>query len=288
MFNRCTSLTTAPELPATTLAESCYAFMFSGCRRLNYIKALFTTTPNDTYTKGWVSSVASTGTFVKSKDATWDVTGVNGVPEGWTVYPTGLPSEAEAVDLGLSVKWANMNVGATMPEEYGDYFAWGETEPKADCFWWDTYKWSNGTGSTLTKYNTNSSYGTVDNKTVLDLEDDAAHVNWGGSWRMPTSTEIQELFANCTIEGTTENGVNGRRFTSNKEGYTDKSIFLPFAGSRNDTLLEEAGAFGYYWYSTLNTSYPSYAWCFYFSSDNVYRYSRRRRCFGTSVRPVTE
>ena len=85
MFAYCTSLTTAPELPATTLAYDCYKGMFNGCSKLSYIKALFTTTPSDNYTRIWVSDVASTGTFVKSKDATWNVVGNSGVPSGWTV-----------------------------------------------------------------------------------------------------------------------------------------------------------------------------------------------------------
>ena len=85
MFNGCTSLTTAPELPATTLARSCYESMFNGCSSLNYIKAMFTTTPTTTYTTNWVQGVASTGTFVKNSAATWDVSGVNGIPSGWTV-----------------------------------------------------------------------------------------------------------------------------------------------------------------------------------------------------------
>jgi len=85
MFQVCTSLTSTPELPATTLANSCYQYMFRGCTNLNYIKAMFTTTPSDTYTKNWVDGVASTGTFVKNSAATWNVSGVNGVPEGWTV-----------------------------------------------------------------------------------------------------------------------------------------------------------------------------------------------------------
>ena len=85
MFYGCTSLTTAPELPATTLAENCYGSMFQNCTKLNYIKAMFTTTPSTTYTYNWVSGVSSTGTFVKNSAATWDVTGVNGVPTGWTV-----------------------------------------------------------------------------------------------------------------------------------------------------------------------------------------------------------
>lgn len=85
MFYNCTSLTAAPELPATTLVSKCYSQMFYGCTSLNYIKAMFTTTPSTTYTDNWVSGVASTGTFVKNSTATWNVTGTNGIPSGWTV-----------------------------------------------------------------------------------------------------------------------------------------------------------------------------------------------------------
>jgi hypothetical protein len=138
---------------------------------------------------------------------------------------TELTPEHEYVDLGLSVKWATCNVGATKPEEYGDYFAWGETTPK-DAYDWSTYKWCNGGPSTQTKYCTNSSYGTVDNKTTLDLSDDAACANWGGSWRMPTRAEQDELRNNCTWTWTTQNGVNGYKVT----GTNGNSIFLPAAG----------------------------------------------------------
>ena len=184
------------------------------------------------------------------------------------------------VDLGLSVKWATMNVGATKPEEYGDYFAWGETEPKSE-YNWSTYKWCNGSSSTLTKYNNKSSYGTVDNKTVLDLEDDAAHVNWGGSWRMPTDAEWTELRTKCTWIWTTENGVTGRKVT----GPNGNSIFLPAAGFPYDTNLISAGSRGLYWSSSLNTDYPDYAYYVYFYSDNVDR-SHVGRCSAMSVRPV--
>ena len=85
MFGNCTSLVTAPELPATTLANYCYGSMFNGCTRLNYIKAMFTTTPNTNYTGSWVNGVAATGTFVKNSAATWNVAGVNGIPDGWTI-----------------------------------------------------------------------------------------------------------------------------------------------------------------------------------------------------------
>ena len=112
---------------------------------------------------------------------------------------TGTENGHDYVDLGLpsGTKWATCNVGATAPEEYGDYFAWGETEPKT-TYNWDTYKWCNGSEDTFTKYNTKSSYGTVDNKTQLELADDAARANWGGQWRMPTDAEWTELCKNCT------------------------------------------------------------------------------------------
>ena len=108
---------------------------------------------------------------------------------------TGFENGYQYVDLGLSVKWATFNVGATKPEEYGDYYAWGETETKND-YSWSTYKWSDETGNILSKYNTSIYYGTVDNKHVLDAEDDVAHVKWGGKWRMPTQSEQEEHHSN--------------------------------------------------------------------------------------------
>ncbi|MBO5849722.1 MAG: hypothetical protein J6Q47_00385, partial [Paludibacteraceae bacterium] len=125
---------------------------------------------------------------------------------------TGTENGHEYVDLGLSVKWATCNVGATRPEYFGNYYAWGETTPNTD-YDWDNYKWCNGSSTTMTKYCTDSDYGTVDNKTVLDKEDDAAAVNMGGSWRMPTLEEWTELIDNCTWEITDSykgTGVEGR------------------------------------------------------------------------------
>ena len=198
-----------------------------------------------------------------------------------------LPASVEAVDLGLpsGLKWATMNVGATKPEEYGAYFAWGETAPKSD-YSWPTYKWCNGSYKTQTKYNTSSSYGTVDSKTVLDPEDDAAHVYWGGSWRMPTDAEWTELRDNCTWTWTTENGVKERKVT----GPNGKSIFLPAAGFRSDSCLYNVGSSGLYWSSSLNTGYPGGAWSVAFNSVDVSRGSGDYgyRYYGLSVRPVTE
>ena len=192
----------------------------------------------------------------------------------------------EYVDLGLSVKWATCNVGATKPEEYGDYFAWGETQPKSN-YDWSTYKWCNGSYDRQTKYCTDSYYGTVDNKTQLELSDDAVRANWGGSWRMPTDVELIELSEQCTWTWTTQNGVYGYKVTSKKSGYTNKSIFLPAAGYRYDSSLNYAGSYGYYWSSSLNTGSPYNACGLYFSSDDVSR-DYDIRFYGHSVRPVSQ
>ena len=182
----------------------------------------------------------------------------------------------EYVDLGLSVKWATCNIGASSPEEYGDYFAWGEVEPK-EVYDWNTYKWCNGSEYSLTKYCTNSSYGTVDNKTTLELSDDAARANWGGSWRMPTHAELTELRNLCTWKWTTQNGVEGYKVT----GTNGNSIFLPAAGVRYDSSLDLIASSGY-WSSSLFTGG---AYVLRFNSSYV-TVSDDDRCWGRSVRPV--
>ncbi len=187
----------------------------------------------------------------------------------------------EWVDLGLSVKWATCNVGTTTPENYGDRFAWGETSPKT-TYDWSTYKWCNGSHDTQTKYCTSSSYGTVDNKTTLDLSDDAAHVNWGGSWRMPTLAEIQELKANCTWTWTTQNRTKGYLVKSNKNS---NSIFLPASGYCHSSSLYNAGSDGNYWSSSLNEYSSDCAFYLEFSSDYV-GCVYGSRYYGRSVRPV--
>lgn len=194
------------------------------------------------------------------------------------------------VDLGLpsGTLWATCNVGANSPEEYGDFFAWGETEGhdsgKID-FSWSTYKWCNGSSSSLTMYNTESSYGTVDNKTELDLEDDAAYVNWGPEWRMPSYEQFLELVnSSYTIsEWTIQNGVNGRKITSKKNG---NSLFLPAAGFRFNSSLNDADSWGDYWSRTLNSGSPSNARRLRFNSRFIDTDSSYPRCNGRSVRPV--
>ncbi len=190
------------------------------------------------------------------------------------------------VDLGLpsGTKWATYNVGASKPTEYGDYFAWGETKPKVD-YSWETYKWCKGSSSNMTKYNTSSGYGTVDNKTVLDAEDDAATANWGSAWRMPTSEEIDELVDVCKwewVENFNGSGVSGRLGTSKKNGAT---IFLPAAGHRDGTGLDFAGDSGYYWSSSLYEVITYDADCLYFYVNYIDR-DDSNRFSGQSVRAV--
>ena len=197
----------------------------------------------------------------------------------------------EYVDLGLPSRtlWATTNVGADSPEEYGDYFAWGETEgynSGKTTFNWSTYKWCNGSDDTMTKYCTNSSYGNdgfTDGKTVLDADDDAARANWGGDWRMPTRAEFEELIDNTKNEWTTQNNVAGYKFTSKTNG---NSIFLPAAGNRWDDTLDGTGTYGHYWSSTLlSEGREDYAYylSFYDYGANWYGYYRYH---GRSVRPV--
>ena len=194
-------------------------------------------------------------------------------------------TDHDYVDLGLpsGTLWATCNVGAENPEDYGDYFAWGETQPK-ETYNWTTYQYCNGSSNTLTKYCDNSSYGYngfTDNLTTLLPEDDAATANWGEGWRMPTQAEFQELLDNTTVTWTQQNGVNGRLFTADN----GNSLFLPAAGSRYDSYLFDAGSLGDYWSSSLYTGSPDYAWYLYFYSDYYLMDNNDRYC-GQSVRPV--
>ena len=173
----------------------------------------------------------------------------------------------EAVDLGLSVKWATCNVGAESPEEYGDYFAWGETTTKSEY----TYENSKTYKKNIGDIAGNPAY-------------DAATANWCGSWRMPTYDEFNELLNNCTWQWTTQGGKNGYKVTSKKTG---NSIFLPAAGYRDEWLISD-GYRGSYCSSTpYDDSTTSFAYILGFTSGNHYLSWHNRRD-GLSVRPVTE
>ena len=189
-----------------------------------------------------------------------------------------------AVDLGLSVKWASFNVGATSPDEYGDYYAWGETEEKS-VYEWHTYKWCNGSYDTITKYCSNESYGAVDNKTVLELEDDVAHIKWGGNWRIPTTEEQKELLQECDWQWMFLNTTYGCKVT----GPNGNSIFLPAAGYRIGASILLPGDLSYYWSSSLYEGDYSYgAYVVFFGFDKKYGRSAYGRYYGNSIRPVCE
>ena len=188
------------------------------------------------------------------------------------------------VDLGLpsGTLWATCNVGASSPEGYGNYYAWGETSTK-NTYNWDTYKYANGDYDELTKYCNKSDYGNngfTDMLTQLQSGDDAATSAWGSGWRTPSKTQWDELLENTTNKWTTQNGKKGRLFTSKKNGQT---LFLPAAGSRWDDELKFAGSNGYY--SSLDTGYPDRAWYLDFDSGNCDMNGGSRRG-GFTMRPV--
>lgn len=191
----------------------------------------------------------------------------------------------EAIDLGLpsGLKWASCNVGASSPEEYGGYFAWGEIEEKSD-YSWDTYKWCKGSSNSMTKYCINSNYGTVDNKTILDPEDDVAHVKWGGNWRMPTLDEIKEFVYYCSRKWTTYNGVNGLLFT----GPNGNSIFIPTAGCRVGTEVKHRDLYGNILSASLYSNNNELMYTLNFSNDYVSWDDCYGRGTGRSVRPVSD
>ncbi len=215
------------------------------------------------------------------------------------------PGNHEWVDLGLpsGTLWATCNVGASSPEDYGLYFAWGETQgytgdtSDGRSFDWASYKWMNAGQSIWSQIN---KYTFADGQTdacwysddtfvgdglrELLPEDDAATANWGSGWRMPTIAQIEELInsAYTSTEWTTQNGVNGRKITSKRNG---NSIFLPAAGGRHGTSLDYAGSDGYYWSRSLDTYYSDGARYLRFGSGYISTYSYYRYC-GQGVRPV--
>lgn len=194
------------------------------------------------------------------------------------------------VDLGLpsGTLWATCNIGARSPDEYGDYFAWGMTvgyDGGRTYFDWSTYQWCNGSNVTLTKYNTyDRGYGINDDKTVLDLADDAAYVNWGKEWRMPSKEQLEELVnPRYTVAELYEwDEVSGMKVTSRKNG---NSIFLPAAGYRSLRYLVDDGWYGDYWSREISDQYPDWAWALHFASP-YYEIVHIDRCSGYSIRPV--
>ena len=192
------------------------------------------------------------------------------------------------VDLGLpsGTLWATCNIGAEKPEEFGGYFAWGETNTKS-IYESELYKYTDGEYNKLTKYCGLSDYGNngfIDNLIELQSNDDPATVNWGSGWETPSKVQWDELLVNTKNKWTTWNGVNGCLFTSKKNGQT---FFLPAAGIRWGGETHYAGSYGgYYWSGSLYTGNPDYAWHLRFYSGDCSMNSWGCRYFGSSVRPV--
>ena len=206
----------------------------------------------------------------------------------WSTYADRIQAVAaipEAVDLGLpsGLKWASFNLGAAAPEGVGDFFAWGEILPK-QYYGWDNYKW--GTNKALTKYNSDSSLGTVDNLRELEAADDAAHVLLGGEWRMPTHSEQEELRNHCNWTVTTVNGVDGYLVSSKSNS---NSIFLPITGSASGNEIIDTDE-GYYWCSSLTTFSDdnSAAWFRLYLPEvsSTHAFYGSGRCNGLVIRPV--
>lgn len=199
-------------------------------------------------------------------------------------------SSSAYVDMGLpsGLLWATRNVGASSPEDYGYYFAWGETQPKS-VYSWSTYTYCSGSDSTLTKYCNKSTYGYngfTDNLTTLQPGDDAATANWGSGWRTPTEEEWKELVNNTTSIWTTRKGVRGQLFTASN----GNSIFLPAAGFRSGSKRNLAGE-SCYNSASLLTDYPSRARVFILLDETWYRQGGavcfpNPRCDGSPVRAV--
>ena len=226
---------------------------------------------------------------------------------------TGVENGHEWIDLGLpsGLKWATMNIGATSPEGYGNYYAWGETEPQSNnTYKLTSYKWCNGTETSMTKYCVSTSYGTVDNNTTLDSDDDAATVNWGGKWRMPTHAEQTELTTNCYWVWTSSYNDSGKagyiiykaksssdkgqvvtsgNTPSSSYSLSDSHIFLPAAGERDEGSLNGTGSYGHCWSSSLGENGRSNtAWFLGFGPSGRYNSHGVYRCLGHSVRAVCE
>ena len=187
-----------------------------------------------------------------------------------------------AIDLGLSVKWAEHNVGATKPEEYGDYYAWGEVEVK-NAYRTVNYKYVKDIDGDGDYWDDDNNWVNIGSN-ISGTEYDAAHVKWGG-WRIPTLTEIQELLNKCSWMKTSVNGVNGYKVT----GPNGNSIFLPAAGSIESDDDDGRGSCGYYWSSTLSedTNRDACNLCFSFYSED-FHWDDDNRYMGLSIRPVKD
>ena len=269
---------------------------FLDCSALKYIVVVAPTPP-----AGGESMFDGSSCLIYVPEFSWSVyqTADKWSPYWMRIRPLGVDEyiTSDAVDLGLpsGIKWASCNLGASKPEEFGGYYAWGETETKMAYDMWN-YKWINqATGG---GYNGETKYVTeycapesqyVDNKTVLDPEDDAARVNLGGNWRMPTYIEMKELESCCEKQWTQLNGVNGWTLT----GPNGNSIFLPAAGVRDGKLFDGIGSLGRYWSNQVSYYDDIEPYVIYFDEVNfntgqigLSSHDSYWRATGVTIRPV--
>lgn len=220
---------------------------------------------------GTIVPITSCGDDFHPEDNTSEKTDDNGKDED----KGNAPKEAKAVDLGLSVKWANINIGATAPEEYGAYYAWGETQEKKTYYDENYFDYIDGSYTGYNKY-------AIDKKMVLDSQDDAAHVVWGGKWRMPTKEEQDELVKNCTWTWVKQNGVQGCLMTSKING---NSIFLPATGVHLGNKYYDYEQEGGYWTKSLVRDNSQAAYMLEFG-DRYCGWNYGGRICGRSIRAV--
>lgn len=312
---------TAKNIPAeTTVIEASVSPDFADNKEVEW------TITQDMSTTKSITKVESTGNSITVKAARIGGATIIATAKDGSGVTASIHIDSKSrptptfVDLGLSVKWATFNVGANSPEEYGNYYAWGATKPQSVYEWvnapyqtqnttiLENMKWTKYLGSTSSAYKDASATDADALKTVLDIEDDAAHVNWGGDWRMPTIEEQEELFKKCywkwvtSYNGKSVNGYivykaksdsdKGKRTNENNNpslvgsySISDPHIFLPAAGSRANSSLYYAGTYGDYWSSSLNKNNSNGAWTLYLNSKD-FGNSNTSRSAGQSVRPV--
>lgn len=288
-FTTLPTVTTSTVSSITTNSATCGGNVInSGNATVTARGVCWSASHNPTVSNSHTTNGSGTGSFTSS------ITGLSAgttyyvrayaTNSGGTAYGNEVSFTAGFIDLGLpsGLLWAVCNIGATTPEGYGNYYAWGETSTKSN-YSWSTYRYGSDY-SKLTKYCNNSSYGLngfTDNLTTLQPSDDAATAVLGNGARMPTNAEWQELLNNTTATWTTQNGVYGRKFTSTN----GNSLFLPAAGYRNGSSLFDVITYGYYWSSSLYGGGPGYAWYVGFSPDDQYVNGGYRN-YGRSVRAV--
>ena len=246
--------------------------------------AFWIVVPPTTFENGFEVTITDVNDNGMTKSTSNEISIVRNTIKPMEAFEVKTMTKIVAVDLGLSVKWANCNIGANSPEEYGNYFAWGDIETKSDFYENNCITYGKDSGQLI-------SYGFVD-RNILKPRYDAAAMNWENNWRLPTQIEMQELVDNCTWTWITQNGVYGCLVT----GTNGNSIFLPATGYRVfDQPAIYAERFGYYWTSTAYNETPnddksyglSFGWDDYFQ-DIIYNLTGSNRSYGYTIRPVQE